>query len=91
MTQHKHTQGKWEFQIDTGYIENNEGDIIGSVADSENICYAEAKANGILQAAAPDLLQACLTVRANLDPLYPEDHLIMKTLNAAINKAQGQS
>jgi hypothetical protein len=45
------------------------------------------KANAKLIAASPELLEACKLAEANLSPIYPSEHLVMKSLRAAIHKA----
>lgn len=77
---HKHTAAPWEFESSTGYIKNNQGDIIGDVSTSENIGYSTARANGILQAAAPELLSRL----ANIISAYYGEGLTEQHIKEAI-------
>ena len=87
MTHSKHTPAPWKFRLDTGDIENNEANIIGGVANSENIDYPTAKANGMLQAAAPELLEALEAV-----VIHCEGNMSLRGLGVheAIAKAKGE-
>jgi hypothetical protein len=51
---------------------------------------ATVEANAKLIAAAPSLLDACETALANLQNAYASDHLVIKSLRAAIKAAVGE-
>jgi hypothetical protein len=55
----------------------------GEMELGEQITFANAR----LIASAPELLKACKLALENLEPVYPMDHLVMKSLRAAIAKA----
>lgn len=80
----KFSPGPWEFRFDNGYVTNNEGDPIGDVSVSENIDYGTARANGILQSAAPELLEALEQL------LKCPDEQSKQWARAAIAKARGE-
>lgn len=85
----EHTKGPWRV-ADEGW---GPGHIFGQypasslIATIENLHIEEAEANARLIAACPELLEACKLVLANLEPLYPSDHLCIKNLRATIDKA----
>jgi len=82
----KHSPAPWDFRFDSGYIINNEGDLIGDVSVSENIDYFTAKANGVLQAAAPAMLSALKEVAVGLEDVAR----VPQSVYDAIKLAEGK-
>lgn len=89
----KHTPGPWYVNGDTFDVERMDGTfgntkrIIARCATGEG-----AMSNAVLIAAAPDLLKALKTVRANLIRLaWEENSIMIEGIDEAINKAEGQS
>lgn len=98
----KHTPGPWwigePHQDDEGFTEipihaSIKG-IVNSLLTPAVLCLqfenmeGMQEANARLIAAAPELLAACEIALANLVPAYASDHLVIKSLRAAISKAK---
>ena len=77
------TPGPWTVQDGLG-LET----IIG--ADGKAVTNPHRKCDARLIAAAPELLEACKMAFDNLKPAYSSDHLVIRTLRAAIAKAEGK-
>ena len=100
MSEHAHTPGPWIFVLDDmeydvlGYVENEDSFVLAEVpATREDGDNAEGQANGMLFAAAPDMLKALKSALARLDNGYrlslEEQRAAAERLHAAIAKATG--
>lgn len=102
MPEHKRTPGPW--RADNGQrvggfavVHNGEPNPIGLariVRKSEytsGISAATAKANAMLMAAAPDLLEALEALTANYSDVEPGGSVNVDRARAAIAKATGQA
>jgi hypothetical protein len=83
----KHTPGPWDTKEGQIYPEES-GRTLALITyyDRDN---KEDVANARLIAAAPELLEACEAVYANLNPAYLHNRLCMRLLQKAIEKAKG--
>jgi len=96
-----HTQGAWHIGVGNGtgsiFADSGRTRLESGGTTLYPICQvnggwndAEDAANARLIAAAPELLEACKLAEENLAPLYSGDHLVLRTLRAAIQKATGE-
>lgn len=95
----RYTQGPWKVENHTEHQgpytsaalevwSNNRH--IGTIHEHvDDICID--KANARLIAAAPELLEALEYVRTMLNETHPENRDLIKTLDAALAKARGES
>lgn len=93
---HEHAPAPWEYVP----IERDEDDVVYNVASVRarpeggqaitGVADVWEEANARLIAAAPELLEAATLAFANLEPAYSSDHLVIRSLRAAIAKATGQ-
>lgn len=98
MTEGKHTPGQWEY-LDIGVIVA--GDDLSITVAIINDCdnsppVTESEANGILIAAAPDMLEALKSAAASIEQLVrinriPANNKGLREALAAIAKAEGRS
>ena len=64
----KHTAKPWTAGVDC-FVRNSDGDRVASTNCTGKIRYEEQLANGVLMAAAPELLEACKTLHDALSDI----------------------
>jgi len=91
----KHTPGPWEAWVKDGWHVSDGTDRIADLAEFDDQCFGYdgaielEEANARLIAAAPELLEACIAVRA-FDNNGPSWHQAMRKIDLAIAKATGE-
>ena len=102
MSETKHTPGPWEVSDTSVCLDgplsswNRTICDLGHYGSDGRTCYPNAKANGLLIAAAPDMLAALEAVLKELiysrgEVFGPSDEEIVNLTKAAIAKAKGGS
>jgi len=98
----KHTQGKWNYDANSGRLYANGGELwLANIGATGQETEAQVEADGILIAAAPELLEAAQYTLDNLDAMTRGLQLksskanmaqigeTIKNLQSAIRKATG--
>jgi predicted NAD/FAD-dependent oxidoreductase len=86
----KHTPGPWHIEADDGSSPAAMEECLAICTDDAHIAFAfdDQKANARLIAAAPELLEACISALDLLsDKYHAEDGPVGKMIRAAIAKA----